>query len=481
MFSQSEQDLTCAVCQDIFKDPVVLSCRHSFCKECLQNWWGQKQRHECPLCKKVAWTSDPPHNLALKNLCDAFLLERDPQASSGFKDICSLHFERVKLFCEDDQQPVCLVCRDSNMHNNHKFRPIDEAAQDHREELHGSLAPLTEKLKLFVTVRGHYDQTADHIKVWAQNTESQIKQQFKKLRQFLQEEEEARISALREEEERRSQSMNMKIEVLNREIAVLTDTVRATEEELRADDVSLLRNYKAAAKRVQQRPLLDDPEPISGALIDKAKHLGNLSFNIWNKMKEMISFMPLILDPNSAHPLLLLSKDLTTVSYGTRQKLPDNPERFDYYDCVLSSESFDSGTHSWDAEVINANLWGIGVVQESVRKKGEILSGCWALRYSEGIYCRCSPPLKDKVLLVKINPQRIRVYLDFDGGKLSFWDADTNSFIHTFKEAFTERLFPYFGTLNSLSLRILPKKISVTVEQPKLPLFSGFLLSFYRP
>ncbi|XP_013996821.2 E3 ubiquitin-protein ligase TRIM35 [Salmo salar] len=285
--SFQEEDLSCPVCCDIFKDPVLVSCGHSFCKTCLRGNWKQRESWECPVCRRKCSKDWYPPNLSLKSLCEAFSqshIDSQKSTSKISSVLCSLHGKTLEL---EDKQPVCLVWQDTRQHNH---KPLDEVVQNHKEELQTALKPLQEKLEVFSKVKLTCNQTAWHIKSQAQDTERQIKEEFQKLHQFLREEEEASVATLREEEEQKSQMMKEKIKEMNIQISSLSDTIRAIEEEMRSEDISLPLNYKTTVKRA--RFTLPDPQLVSGALIDVAKHLGNLQFRVWEKMQGIVKYTP---------------------------------------------------------------------------------------------------------------------------------------------------------------------------------------------
>ncbi|XP_051745320.1 zinc-binding protein A33-like [Ctenopharyngodon idella] len=445
MYSLSEEELSCPMCCEIFKNPVILSCSHSVCKECLQQFWRTKGTHECPVCKRISSHAEPPCNLALKNVCESFLKERNERRSS--EEICSLHSEKLKLFCLEDKQPACVVCFTSQQHDNHKFRPISEVASSYKEEINTLLKSLQEKLIHKEKVKGVFEKTVHHIKSQAEHTERQIKQQFDKLHQFLRDEEEATITALREEEEQKKQMMKEKLEEMNRHISALSHTIKDMEEMMKDNDVCFLKKFPVSMERVKSSQ--PDPQMASGALINVPRYLGNLPFRVWKKMQDIVQNTPLILDPNTAHPDLVLSDDLTSVRNSRiNQLVPDNPERFDWYPCVLGSEGFNSGTHCWDVEVKESFCWILGVTTASNQRKGRrcFNTDVWSVEYEqEGL----SEPFGSRI---KQKLDRVRVYLDYDRGTVSFSDPVTNTHLHTFTTTFTHTLFPFFSCYPSLRI-----------------------------
>ncbi|KAJ8272160.1 hypothetical protein COCON_G00110190 [Conger conger] len=261
--------------------------------------------------------------------------------------------------------------------------------------------------------------------------------------------------------------MEEKLEHISGDISTLTDKITALETAMETEDTSFLKSYKNIKERAQCT--LQDPELLSGALIDVAKHLGNLTFRVWEKMLGMVQYTPVMLDPNTVSTTLSLSDDLTTVRHtGTAQNCPDNPERFNLYLIVLGSEGFTSGKHSWEVKVGNTREWSVGVVKESINRKGSITcspgEGFWVIRLRNDDKYRAGAA----VLTLERKPQSIRVQLDYDGGEVSFFNSSDMSLIYTFKHTFTERLFPYFSPClrkdgNDEPLQICPVKVSVTV------------------
>lgn len=312
-------------------------------------------------------------------------------------------------------------------------------------------------------------KTAEHIKSQVKQTERKIRDEFVELHHFLRLEEVVRLSALSEEVEMKTVIMTEKIEHLAKKMTSLTSNIREIEQNIEANDLQFLQAYKN--NKARANCTLQDPEPVSGALIDVAQHLGNLRFKIWEKMQEKVQYTPVTLDPNTAAPWLSLSDDLTSVCVsGEKSHIPNNPERCDTCVCVLGADPFSSGSHCWEVEVAGKTRWDLGVLRESVRRKGVLsvnpVHGFWALSLRDGgQYSACTMPWTR--LTLKRRPRRVRVCLDYDAGEVTFYDPTDMSLIYTFRDKFKEPLLPYLcpcvsdSGRNAEPLKICPAKVSL--------------------
>ncbi|CAM5158544.1 unnamed protein product, partial [Eretmochelys imbricata] len=193
------------------------------------------------------------------------------------------------------------------------------------------------------------------------------------------------------------------------------------------------------------------------------KHLGEIN-DLQRELdwrRNIVCPANVTLDPDTAHPQLVLSEGGKSVSQGDRwQDLPDNPERFDSWLCVLGCEGFTAGRHCWEVEVEGGGYWAVGVARESVGRKGEIScspeGGIWAVERCGDQFRALTSPVTP--LTLSRAPSRIWVCLDCDRGQVTFIDAGDEAPIFTFPPGSVpgERIRPWLWAWWGSRLRLRP-------------------------
>ncbi|KAK2887359.1 hypothetical protein Q8A67_015587 [Cirrhinus molitorella] len=156
------------------------------------------------------------------------------------------------------------------------------------------------------------------------------------------------------------------------------------------------------------------------------------------------------LNPTTAYPFLILSEDRKQLKRGEKlQFYRNNSHRFDVWSCVLAKDGYESGRHYWEVNVGENKDWKLGVVRESSQRKGLFdmtpAIGYYAVWWSgNNLRALTAPPLAK--VKVTGHLRRIGIYLDCEEGQLVFYNAKTGSEVYSFTTAFSEKLFPLFGT-----------------------------------
>ncbi|XP_063055723.1 tripartite motif containing 35-28 [Engraulis encrasicolus] len=461
-----EIDFTCPICKNIFDDPVLLSCTHSFCKACLEQYWKSTSRKLCAVCRQDCSKEQPIPNRALKDAIETYKrdgggLHRVPGVA---KLVCGIHNREFQLFCEKDETPLCTECL--NLHYGHNLFPLDQGIPFCKGELSTKINILEEKVDSFRRMKKRYEDTIAFVKDQSVNGEKQIRQEFERIREYLRKDEEARVLALKKEEEAKKLALNEKVDSLKKSIADLLELISTTKRAMGAEDLNFLLDFnklKLNAQWTDEGPQRDPAE-----LIHIAKHTGAVGFKIWEKMVSHVDCLPVIMDPNTISPWLSISPDLSSVQESKeRQALPDNPERFDPCVFALGSEGFGAGRHRWDVHVGNNPKWILGICQESVARKRKFTvttnKGVWTIGLSKGAYSGLTSPRTE--LKLDRRPEVIRIKLNMDKGQVSFWDATNGFHILTYTDKFPNRVYPLFGPgLCSTPMKVLPARVTMHLQ-----------------
>ncbi|XP_062295025.1 E3 ubiquitin-protein ligase TRIM21-like isoform X2 [Scomber scombrus] len=485
----SEDQFLCSICLDVFTDPVSTPCGHNFCKNCINEHWNSNDQYLCPMCNKVFNIRPELHiNTFISEMVSQFRQEAQQKASkvpcdvctgtklkalksclvcltsycethlephltmSGLKRhqlidpvenledrMCMKHDKPLELFCKTDQTCVCMLCSVLD-HKTHEFVPLKEEYEGKKAELGKTEAEIQEmiqKRRLKIQQIKHSESVERSLNELIEMIEEKQRTTEKQAEDFIKE--------------------------LEQEISELKKSSSEVEKLSHSEDhLHLLQNFPSLKAAPPTKDWTEvSVRPSYEVIVVKA--VTQLEETLSKQMKKLFEAelkrvqqyaVDVTLDPDTAHPALILSDDGKQVNCGDVNKnLPDNSERFSDCGCVLGKQSLSSGRFYFEVQVKEKTNWDLGVARESINRKGDITlspqNGVWTICLRNGNeYMGCNNPLVD--LTLKSRPQKVGVFVDYEEGLVSFYDVDAAALIYSFTGcSFTEKLYPFFNPCNN--------------------------------
>ncbi|XP_019215062.1 E3 ubiquitin-protein ligase TRIM39 [Oreochromis niloticus] len=528
---RSEDQFLCSICLDVFTDPVSTPCGHNFCKTCISQHWDTNGRQKCPMCNRVfKRRPELDINTLFSEMVAQFRREAQQKASSSSSEqqaakpgevpcdvctgtrlkalksclvcqtsycqthlephltvkrlkrhqlidavenlegrMCTKHDKPLELFCKTDQTCVCVLCSVLD-HKNHEFVPLREEYEGKKAELEKTEAEIQQMIQ---KRRLKIQEITESVKM---SKDAADRQKIEGFQVFiaLMESVERRLKELMKEIEDKQETTEKQaeglIKDLEQEISELMERSSEVEQLSRSEDhLHLLQSFsslKAAPPTKDWTEVRVCPPSYEGTV---GRAVAQVEETIRKaELKRVQQYeVDVILDPDTAHPNLILSDDRKQVYHSdVEKKLPDNPERFSRYVNVLGEQSFSSGRFYFEVQVKGKTGWALGVATESINRKGRITAspqdGFWTvvLRNGNKYSARASPPVR---LHLHPGPEKVGVFVDYEEGLVSFYDVGAAALIYSFTGcSFTHKLHPFFspclndGGKNSAPLIICP-------------------------
>ncbi|XP_029806521.1 tripartite motif-containing protein 60-like [Suricata suricatta] len=357
--------------------------------------------------------------------------------------VCERHNQFLTLFCGRDLEVLCAQCSLSVQHREHFICPLKKAASYHRKILEDSIEPLQHNMERVEKVITLQTSKIVELKKKVEYRREEIISEFEQLRLFLQNQQEALLRQMKDEETDTLTKLNANRVTFSDHASTLKRLLKEVKCKCVQSELELLTHVEGIYHRYQN---LKRPELF---LFRLKKYRFSLPPQYSGLDKLIKSFqVNVILDPETAHPCLIISEDGKTVHYGKRkQNLCYNPRRFYLCPAVLGSERFSSGRYYWEVKVGNKPKWTVGVCRDyfprNWRNQPVVEGGFWAIeRYVESIYVILGP--KRTPLLPTVRPSKVGIFLDYELGEVSFYNINDRSLLYTFNDSFTEALCPYF-------------------------------------
>uniref|UniRef100_G3Q4W2 Uncharacterized protein n=1 Tax=Gasterosteus aculeatus TaxID=69293 RepID=G3Q4W2_GASAC len=471
-----EEQFKCCICLDIFTHPTSIPCGHNFCLECIEGFWDTKRKTECPLCKEK-FRERPPLkiNCGFNEIIKIY--KRILFKPKGLKSthLCGKHRKPLTKFCTSDQKPVCVKCTERE-HKHHTIVPIEKERNRVKKtkrfhcvneqkiterEIQGSAKVCS---LLITAIEKNQARLVEELEQKHQEAERRAAELLQELQQEIR------------ELQRKYNSKGLKIMIKCVDLALMPPAIENEPmmKGILLKGVATTQHSKFPKIRGTSTGFFKNKPPQSSrpelCLLPKLKHCAKVSTetilsslfleaNISNfkhgflKVDRLNQYaaVDVTLDPETASGWLVLSPDRKKVAVGSQKNnlVLDSPRRFNSCVCVSGKQSFATGRRYWVVQVGNKTDWDLGVARESINRKGAIAvrpdSGYWAIcrRKGAGLNACAGPSVK---LCLKETPQKVGVFLDYDEGLVSFYDAEAKTHIYTYSGCdFNEPLNPYFN------------------------------------
>ncbi|XP_074554788.1 E3 ubiquitin-protein ligase TRIM21-like isoform X1 [Halichoeres trimaculatus] len=373
--------------------------------------------------------------------------------------ICKNHDRPLEMFCKTDQRCVCQFCVESS-HKTHLFVPVMEEYKVKRVELAKLETEIQEKIQGRLLKIKQIKQLVKLSKEDADGESAASVQVFTALIRSVEGGLAQLLDLIEEKHKKTEKQAEGFIKELEEEISELIKRGNEVEQLSHTEDhLVFLQNFSSLSPAP---PTKDWTEirvysSYEGTVRSAVAQLAGKLSDEMSKMctdvdlKRVQQFaVDVTFDPETASPYLILADDEKQVkSVDALQNVPDNPKRFSICNGVLGKQSFSTGKFYYEVQVAGKTDWDLGVAAESVVRNGKIRlspkNGFWTLWLRNGKeYKALAGP--GVLLYLKSKPQTVGVFVDYEGGAVSFYDADTAALIYSFTDCnFSEKLFPYFS------------------------------------
>ncbi|CAI5638655.1 unnamed protein product [Oreochromis niloticus] len=393
--------------------------------------------------------------------------------------MCMKHDKPLELFCKTDQTCVCMLCSVID-HRTHESVPLREEYEVKKADLGKTEAEIQQMItnrllkirKIKKSVKMSKDavdrEKAKGVRVFTALSKS-LRRRLSKL-----------IKEIEDKQETTEKQAEGFIKDLEQEISELMKRSSEVEQLSRfKDHLHLLQSFsslKAAPTTKDCTEVSIHPPSYEGTVV---RVVDQLKETLSKDMKKLFEAelkrvqqyaVDVTLDPDTAHPNLILSDDGKQVHCGDKKKkCPDNPERFSKEIVVSGKQSVSSGRFYFEVLVKGKTEWALGVVRQSVNRKKKITpspeKGYWTIGAYENICAAFEDP--EVRLPLQSGFEKVGVFVDYEEGLVSFYDVDHAALIYSFTGcSFTEKLYPFFcpgvnDDDNSAPLIIFPVNQSV--------------------